>query len=138
MVETYLRQWEMLRVIPPLPRKMAVSTLAGKLKDKGFTVGMRTLQRDLNTLSRTLPLVSDGAKPAGWSWSEKRIFDIPGMDAQTALTFVLVERFLTPIMPSQSLAYLQAHFARAHEVLEGVSNTSLRDWTAKVRVCPEG
>ena len=60
----------------------------------GYEVDLRTVQRDLVKLSgsETFQIISDGSKPAGWSWKPNAAtLDIPSIDPQTALVFHLVE-----------------------------------------------
>ncbi len=63
-----------LREIPEAPGRVDTLTLAAFLEQRGFQVSRRTLQRDLESMSRVLPLVCDDRKkPYGWSWC-------PGVD----------------------------------------------------------
>ena len=96
MPDTLQRQWAMLRLIPREPRRISVTDIQQKLAAADFYVTARTIQRDLQELSALFPLtIDDRNKPYGWSWTKDgRIFDLPGMDPQTALTFRLVEKFL--------------------------------------------
>ena len=67
-METLLRQWAMLRLIPRHPRRIDSGTLQSELQKLGYDMTLRTIQRDLNKLSAVLPLVSDQSKPQGWWW----------------------------------------------------------------------
>ncbi|WP_347878655.1 hypothetical protein [Pseudomonas aeruginosa] len=49
--DTLLRMFALLRLIPEFPGHIASTTLLEKLRDRGFFVDMRTVQRDLNRLS---------------------------------------------------------------------------------------
>lgn len=137
MNDTLHRQWCMLNAIPRLPRKSTVDAIASKLAGDGYTVSTRTIQRDLMALSAQFPLVSDTRnKPYGWSWSKNaRVFDIPGMDMETALTFSLAEMFLSPALPPAMRERLQPHFAQAAHVLKP---SPLRRWSDSVRIIPRG
>jgi len=87
---TLQRQWTMLRAIPRLPRVIGTSELIARLDSAGFNVDLRTIQRDLNSLSEVLPLASDQHKPQGWSWLPNAgQFDIPGLEPQAALAFLI-------------------------------------------------
>lgn len=137
MNETLHRQWCMLNAIPRLPRKITVDAIAAKLASDGYTVTPRTIQRDLMALSSQFPLVSDTrSKPYGWSWTrEARVFDIPGMDTETALTFNLAQMFLSHALPPAMQERLQPHFAQAAHVLKP---SPLRRWSEHVRIIPRG
>jgi predicted DNA-binding transcriptional regulator YafY len=49
--ETLLRQWQTLRMIPRHPRKVTATLLRESLNQDGFTVGKRTVERDLQSLA---------------------------------------------------------------------------------------
>jgi len=69
MNDTLLRQLFILQQIPRAPRKVDTRTLARALEARGLRVTRRTLQRDVEKLSRAFPLVcADDTKPFGWSW----------------------------------------------------------------------
>jgi hypothetical protein len=91
----------MLSHIPCLPRKITARELAAKLKAGGFDIHTRSIERDLHKLSGgQFALVSDEARPAGWSWRNRDTrFTIPPMDIGGALTWELVSRYLKPILP---------------------------------------
>jgi len=135
MSETFLRQWAMMRLVPRAPRKIATSLMQQRLLGEGFDVNLRTIQRDLKSLSVIFPLISDERdKPFGWSWAGHDVFDIPGMDPPTALTFSLVEQFLEPVLPRSGLDHLRPHFSQARHVLKDVANPRLGRWLDKVRL----
>lgn len=137
MNDTLHRQWCMLNAIPRLPRRITVEAIAAKLAGDGYRVTARTIQRDLNALSVHFPLVSDmREKPYGWSWArDARVFDVPGMDMETALTFSLAEMFLSPALPPAMRERLQPHFSQAAQVLQP---SPLRRWSDSVRIIPRG
>ncbi len=138
MSDTLLRQWEMLQIIPRYPRKIEVGALMEKLGAAGYQVTRRTLQRDLNELSRLFPLQSDTRNtPYGWSWSADALtFDLPGMDAPAALTLTMIEQFILTLLPPTVRELLAPQFARAKAVLEANPNNPLGRWTDCVRVVP--
>jgi len=83
-----LRQWNMLRLLPRGPGKMAVRELCARLRDMDFQVTERTIQRDLIELATVFPLVVDDRnKPFGWSWQKDAAsFNLPGLSLPEALT----------------------------------------------------
>jgi predicted DNA-binding transcriptional regulator YafY len=138
MSDTLLRQLAMLRKLPRYPRKIATIALKESLLAEGFEIDLRTIQRDLNKLSEVLPLVSDNAKPQGWSWqAHVKPLDMPALDLQTALTFSLVQSHLQSLLPSATLDYLAPWFNTAHGVLDKFGN-GLAKWPDKIRVLPRG
>jgi predicted DNA-binding transcriptional regulator YafY len=138
MSDTLLRQWELLRTIPRAPRKVDVATLMQKLETAGYPTTARTIQRDLNTLSRVFPLQSDTQSiPYGWSWStDAQAFDLPAMDGPTALTVRMIEQFIPTLLPPAIRELLAPQFARAKAVLDSNPNNPLGAWADCVRVVP--
>jgi len=140
MSETIVRQWEMLRLIPRAPRKIATADIEAHLRDEGFDVNRRTVQRDLQYLISTFPLtVDDRHKPYGWSWmKEANPFDIPGLDLHASLAFRMASDHLEPLLPAATREHLQPHFDLARERLDQMQASGLRSWPGKVRVIPGG
>jgi predicted DNA-binding transcriptional regulator YafY len=139
MNDTILRFLTMLRMLPRAPRKIDTATLERRLRDEGYTVTRRTIQRDLHQLARTFPLLCDEHRPAGWSWApEAALIELPGMDPNTALTFTLVERFLAPLLPRSTFGRMQPYLAQAKKILDALPANALGRWPAKVRVIHRG
>lgn len=140
MAETFMRQWAMLRRIPRTPRKIDTATLKSLLESEGYKADMRTIQRDLVTLSKLFPLISDErSKPFGWTWASKDVFDVPGMDPQTALAFDMTAQYMQRMLPASTMQYLSPYIKQAHGVLDQLSeNSEIRQWTSKLKVLPQG
>jgi predicted DNA-binding transcriptional regulator YafY len=126
---TLQRQWTMLRAIPRPPRVVGTSELIARLTDAGFDVDLRTVQRDLNNLSEVMPLASDQHKPQGWSWLPNAgQFDMPGLEPQAALAFLMAEAHLCSVLPTSTLDSLRPWFDTARAVLDEHGN-SLAKWS---------
>jgi predicted DNA-binding transcriptional regulator YafY len=139
MNDTILRFLTMLRMLPRAPRKIDTATMERKLRDEGYAVTRRTIQRDLHQLARIFPLLCDEHRPAGWSWApEAALLDLPGMDPHTALTFTLVERFLGPLLPRSTFGRIQPYLTQAQQILDALPANALGRWPAKVRVIHRG
>jgi predicted DNA-binding transcriptional regulator YafY len=140
MSETLIRQWEMLRLIPRAPRKIATAEIEQKLRDDGFDVNRRTIQRDLQYLSGPFPLVVDDRhKPFGWSWMrEAEPIDLPGMDLHVALAFRLASEHLERLLPAPSRGELAPYFKVARGRLDALQDNALRAWQEKTRVVHTG
>jgi predicted DNA-binding transcriptional regulator YafY len=138
MSTTLSRTMAMLRHIPRYPRKVDANALLQRLESAGYGISLRSIQRDLNDLSSILPLVSDNARPQGWSWqADADPFHLPFLDPQAALTFHLVERHLNTLLPESTLDYLAPWFRTAAAVLEA-NDKGVTRWPDKVRVLPRG
>ncbi len=133
--ETILRQWEMLRRIPRYPAKKTATDLHAQLVTAGYQVTKRTVERDLEKLTASFPLLADErSKPFGWSWkADAPALTVPGLTLSQAVTFQLVEQHLRPLLPPAVLADLQPAFALAAARLAEAGPTR-RSWTDKVRV----
>ncbi|MFJ3074309.1 WYL domain-containing protein [Pseudomonas sp. NPDC087029] len=67
---TLSRQWAMLRQLPSRSPGITSAELVWRLRDVGFNVSKRTVERDLNELSLIFPLErNDKSIPFGWHWS---------------------------------------------------------------------
>ena len=139
MQETLIRQWHLLQMLPFAPRKAAAPVLTQKLCDLGFSVELRTVQRDLHKLSMTFPIVVDEVhKPYGWSWARNaKVFDLPGIDAQVAVAFLLADAWLAHLMPAAVREGLRRHVDQAREALSASGNR-LAAWPTRVAVVPQG
>jgi len=139
--DTLMRQWQMLRLVPRHPSKIATSELILRLADEGFKTTQRTIQRDLVRLSSIYPLECDERnKPYGWSWMlDANVMDIPGMDSHTALAFWLASQHLEPLLPNTTVRQLQPHFKTAARVLDSIpTDKGVPAWRNKVRVLHRG
>lgn len=135
IVEALTRQWTMLRSIPRWPRTINAPSLQARLDDLGYPTTLRTIQRDLVKLSAVFPLGSEDGKPAVWFWPKNTpVFDTPGMDPMTALTFSLAETFLTRMLPQSAVAHLKPHFRAANGVLKETRKGAASSWPKKIGV----
>jgi predicted DNA-binding transcriptional regulator YafY len=121
MNKTILRQWAMLRLLPRFPRKTSVGELMSGLARLGFDTTTRTIQRDLNVLALSFPLLSDDAKPQGWSWAaDAPQLSLPNYDQQSAMGFLVARLHLKQILPQSISSYLQPWFDAAGHALAGL------------------
>jgi predicted DNA-binding transcriptional regulator YafY len=138
--DTVRRQWILLREIPRAPRSIGTRTLGLRLNELGYRVDIRTIQRDLVTLSTVFPLstVEEG-RASRWFWGEDApVMDVPGMDVPMALAFRLAQEHITPLLPQVIVRHLAGHFRRAGECLArgGANHFSL--WPEKVCTVTRG
>lgn len=137
-MDTLLRQWAMLRLIPRYPRRIDTNRIRDELDKLGYEITLRSIQRDLNKLSAVLPLSSDQSKPQGWWWqADADLLEIPGLDPQSALVFKMAEQHLKQILPAATLDSMRPWFKAANGVLEKQSE-GVGQWMDKVRIIPRG
>ena len=140
MSESNIRQWKILESLPRQPRKLYVKEIRDILEASGIFVSLRTVQRDLISLSSIFPLVNDNdlneasKGPYGWSWHKDANGVNPAMDPIEALTLSLAKEYLAPIMPSKTFRRISIFFNRANSVLNQMEKSRIKRWRERVRV----
>ena len=139
MSDSVLRMIKMTERIPRYPSKVTANQIHDFLKNLGYSISLRSVQRDLNELSRLFPIECDDKSiPFGWSWKKDSPgFETPAMDPIQALTFSLAAQYLEPLMPKASFKRIQKFFQRAENVLMGDERSNVLRWRKRVRVIPE-
>jgi len=139
MSASIFRHIAMLSLIPARPRKISARELHAKLERQGFRADIRSTERDLHKLSSRFALVSDDARPAGWSWFDRDTsFSIPPMNSESALTYELLSRYLAPMLPKSMLDAMAPEFAQARRTLSDLHQAPLGRWSKRVAVLPFG
>ncbi|MFH1659686.1 MAG: hypothetical protein FD131_293 [Rhodocyclaceae bacterium] len=135
-LETLQLSHELLRRIPK-GRTITASELHQQLAEAGFERDMRTIQRQLETLSEYYELDRDeSTKPYRYSWKPyAKGLSLPSLSPQESLLLILVEQHLSALLPTKLMKSMEGFFAQAHSQLEG-KNATMRDreWLEKVRV----
>jgi predicted DNA-binding transcriptional regulator YafY len=135
MPESSLRQIQLLQLLPRYPSKISTNQLQLQMKDLGYVISMRMVQRDLESLEAVMPIICDDReRPFGWSWHQSAFGLQPSMDPIEALTFSLAEQYLEPLMPSKSFKRIKVFFDRANSVLKKVKKNEISRWRERVRV----
>lgn len=135
MIDTILRQWALLRSVPNHPRRIATTQLQVLLADVFGEISLRTIQRDLNKLSLVFEIDGDQSKPQGWCWRKGHKLDVQTLDPATALTFNLVEAYLSRLLPPAATAQMQPWFNAARNISSNQMSAITR-WQDKIRVIP--
>jgi predicted DNA-binding transcriptional regulator YafY len=140
MAESYLRLLEILRMLPRFPNTISTTEIGNRVLNKGYEVTVKTIQRDLQAISRIFPVTSvEDTKPYRWGWMEKaNIMDIPSMDQKTALTFFMIDEYLSAMIPRSVFQFLEPYFNRAKAILEDIQKSTLSKWIQKIAVIPKG
>jgi predicted DNA-binding transcriptional regulator YafY len=127
---------EMARRIPK-GRSVTARELQQQLSDAGYERDMRTIQRQLETLSEYFDIERDDtSKPYRYSWKERaKGLSLPGLSAQESLLLTLAEQQLRALLPARLMGSMQGFFAQAREQLGGANGpTREKAWLKKVRV----
>ena len=139
--DTLLRTLALLRLIPRAPAKRDTSTLHELLREEGFIVDIRTLQRDLQNLSVKFPLtceVTEKNAPHRWQYTAGFASDLPAMDTAEALFLAMAEQSLTSKLPPSALGHIRLRLARARQHLDSLETNDLAHWDKRVASIPEG
>ncbi len=142
MSDPSLRMLLILQSIPREPRFISSHDLRSRMEDSGFSVSLRTIQRDLSALSTHFPLIQNepqgrGKAGVGWAFSrDSQRTAFPGMSTATALTLSMAVQHLQPLLPPQVLQHLQPLQQEADEQLTKHNSAKYQDWMHKVRVAP--
>lgn len=137
---TIARQWELLRNhLPSRPPGITTRNLRERLDAAGHNVSKRTIERDMDELSRIFPIVrNERGTPYGWHWRENARFDVLGMDLSEAVSLGLMEDVLRQIMPPAFLSALEGKFSLAREKLAALPKIPHARWKDLVRYVPPG
>ena len=135
-LETALLMVELLRRIPR-GRKITARELHQQLKDAGFERDLRSIQRQLETLSEHFDIERDErSKPYGYRWlGHAKGLALPHLTPQESLLLQLAQEHLKNLLPARLMASMEGFFSQARRNLGDNPDTVLeREWPRKVRV----
>jgi predicted DNA-binding transcriptional regulator YafY len=109
------------------------------LEEQGFQVNPRMLQRDLEKLSAYFPIECDSSeKPYRWGFVEGYKSNLPALDPVTALSWILAEEHLKPLLPAIAYDKLHPQFKNAREYLDAQSHNLFNNWQHQIKAVPNG
>ncbi len=135
-LETTVLAIELLRRIPR-HRKVSAPELHAQLSSAGIERDLRTVQRQLDMLSRHFDIErDDSSKPYGYRWREQSPgLSVPGLTPQQSLLLSLAEAHLSSLLPARLVRSMQGFFEQARRDLMHTEGAALeREWLRKVRV----
>jgi len=133
------RQWQMLNLIPTRVPGITATELTGHLAEEGFKVSKRTVERDLNELSRQFGLTthsSTGKAPFGWYFASGKRTDLGSVELVDAVSLTLAGDVLEQMLPSSMLHAVTGKISRAREKLKSLKGHPMAKWSEKVRFVP--
>jgi len=137
--DTLFRHLAILQMLPRAPHKLSTSTVQMRLEEQGYTMTLRSIQRDLEKLAEHFPLeCHKGAKPYRWNYVANYTSDLPAMDTVTALTLVLAEESVSGLLPKVAMDKIRYKFQSARKHLEGMHENDFSQWSNRVRAIPNG
>lgn len=127
----------MLKKLPTSRPGLTASALTKWLKDEGFVVSKRTVERDLIELSTSFGIVcNDKSIPYGWHWMPGKQCDFTNIEVADAVSLILVESILNKLLPATMLEALKPKFELAKAKLAAMNDRRFARWTEKVRYVP--
>lgn len=135
-LDTLLMSLEILKRIPRIGM-ISAPELQQQLGDAGFVRNLRTVQRQLETLSEHFDIeCDDRSKPYGYRWkSHAQGFSLPHLNEQESVLLSLAEQHLRNLLPASLHRSMQGFFDQARVQLgPRPGGTRARDWLDKVRV----
>lgn len=128
------RQWELLKKLPPRGPGLTASQITAWLKEQGYPVSKRTVERDLIELSASFGIrCNDKSTPYGWHWMPGKQCDFSSIELTDAVSLVLVENILSKLLPASMLEALKPKFELARTKLAAIGNHRYARWAEKVR-----
>jgi predicted DNA-binding transcriptional regulator YafY len=138
--ETLIFALELLRRIPR-KRKISAAQLHQQLKDAGFDKGIRTVQRQLETLSDHFGIEIDKReKPYGYCWNnQSKGLSLPALNEQDSLLLTLAEDYLRNLLPANLMSSMEGFFDQAKYNLHSQYDSKNQgqreqEWLKKVRI----
>ena len=135
-METLQISLELLKRIPK-GRTITATELRDQLAEAGFERDMRTIQRQLETLSEFYDLDrDDSTKPYRYCWKERaKGLSLPSLSTQESLLLMLAEQHLSSLLPARLMKSMAGFFTQARSQLGNKGTTQReREWLDKVRV----
>jgi len=135
-IETLQLTLELLQRIPR-NRKVSAVELHRQLMSAGKARDLRTIQRQLEMLSRNFDIERDDrSKPYGYRWKERAVpFSVPSLTPQQSLLLTLAEQHLRNLLPISLVKSMEPFFSQARSDLGPTSSAKReREWLSKVRV----
>ncbi|NLD14058.1 MAG: WYL domain-containing protein [Gammaproteobacteria bacterium] len=143
MADSSIRLLLILKHIPREPSFINSHQLLDILKDCGHAVSLRTIQRDLQSLSQYFPLIQTaptgpGKEGLGWAFAkDSKNVSFPVLGGPAALAVVMAIEYLETLLPVNVLGYLKPYREEALQLLAEIDHGKLHSWTNKVRVAPQ-
>lgn len=144
MADSGLRQILLLMELPRFPKYKTTKQLVDYLAAQGIEVGVRTVQRDIQTLSASgafniidTPATGRGKEGVGWAFSEHAINrGLPVMDPSAALTLLMGYEHLKGLLPEKVLQHISHYIEEAKATLETFNQANFSSWVDKIRILP--
>lgn len=131
---------EILKRIPK-KRKITAKEIQQQLQSSGIDRSLRTIQRNLDMLSRDFDIEKDESnKPYGYRWvSSNSVFSVPTLSPKESVLLNLAHEYLENLLPPTIMQSFDGFFSEAqYQLCPNAKNQKEREWLKKVRVVSEG
>lgn len=135
----FYRLLTILNLIPIEPKFKSTSQIFKELENKDFLITKRTLERDLFSLEHDLGFINHQpiSNQNNWSFRKDNQFKIlPGIDAETAVVFKIVEKNISNSFPEYFLSRLNPYFESSKYILDNF-DPKLKRLSEKIRIVPD-
>jgi predicted DNA-binding transcriptional regulator YafY len=138
MSEALKRHFDILKMLSK-DRALKTIDIHQRLESLGHNISKRTVERDLQNLSLSYPIVVDEKDNAFW-WRYAQGVAInlfPGLSEAEAVSFIMLKQFAQQLLPESLAQDLEPYFQEAKRTLSsGISNSAIRSWPDKIRTVP--
>lgn len=138
MSEALKRHFDILKMLSK-DRALKTIDIHHRLESLGHDISKRTVERDLQNLSQSYPIVVDEKDNAFW-WRYAQGVAInlfPGLSEAEAVSFIMLKQFAQQLLPESLAQDLEPYFQEAKRTLSsGISKSSIRSWPDKIRTVP--
>lgn len=131
-----MRQWSLLKALPNRGPGLSARQLTEHLREQGYEVSKRTVERDLRDLSQHFAIYENAkSKPYGWRWLESATMAIPGISIPEALSLQIAQQSFQHLLPPPILQSLKPRLEQALNLLEQTaSKNRMSAWRDKIGV----
>jgi predicted DNA-binding transcriptional regulator YafY len=142
--KTYLlRNLEMLKILSVSKQSKTTAEIINALEqrfDKDGIPSIRQIQRDLSWLEDNYSnlLESEGERPKRWKLCSNPLAQ--EMDLNTALAFLLIEKYVKDLLPISTIHYLSPYFKEYKSILDKTypvpQKQKIAKWSEKIAMIP--
>lgn len=127
------RQWQIVSYLLQQTHYISASQIQDYLKTQGVNAEMRTVQRDLKTLQKVLPLeCRTDDKPYGWRWRQLDNVKSHGLSIKQAVLFKLIESELSDLIPADMMEKLHPILMKSNFLLANAATPPAKP-TSRIR-----
>lgn len=138
MSEALKRHFDILKMLSK-DRALKTIDIHQRLESLGHEISKRTVERDLQSLSLTYPIVTDEKDNAlWWRYAQGVVINLfPGLSEAEAVSFIMLKQFAEQLLPQSLAQDLEPYFQEAKRTLSsGISKSAIRSWPDKIRTVP--